>query len=358
MSKVDINAVLDRLHGERLLTDRTMADTILAEMALVQPWYVRTMVGFGAWLASLMLIGFFTGIGIAFDGGYIVIGALLAGAGCYLRRNNDTDFMVQVSLAAALCGQALFAYGCTEVLGVGSMKGLLLLTMVVSTAMYWLFPDRTLRVLELLFIAAAAVASLYAWHLQEFVPVVGPLLVAAMLFLQHHEAKWVVSGKSDLMRPAINGLMLAAFGCLLMSAVYLLPELVQNLSLYPRPWISTLLLGVLLLYQGSRIWPVLFAGNRTAIFIGYGLTLAVIAAAWANPGLLLALIVVSAGTLAGSRSMVGAGIAFLVVFIAMYFYGIEVTMLTKSITLVGAGSVILIVRRIILTLTTAGTADV
>jgi len=46
------------------------------------------------------------------------------------------------------------------------------------------------------------------------------------------------------------------------------------------------------------------------------------------------------------------------VFIAMYFYGIEVTMLTKSITLVSAGLVILVARRIILTLTKTGAADV
>ena len=64
MSRVDINTVLDRLHGEQLLTDRRMADTILAEMALVQPWYVRSMVGFGAWVASLMLIGFVAGLGL------------------------------------------------------------------------------------------------------------------------------------------------------------------------------------------------------------------------------------------------------------------------------------------------------
>ena len=39
-----------------------------------QPWYIRAMVGFGAWLASLLLIGFVAGFSLAMDGGYVVIG--------------------------------------------------------------------------------------------------------------------------------------------------------------------------------------------------------------------------------------------------------------------------------------------
>jgi uncharacterized membrane protein len=42
--------------------------------------------------------------------------------------------------------------------------------------------------------------------------------------------------------------------------------------------------------------------------------------------------------------VVSKGIAFLVLFIATYFYGIQVTMLTKSITLAATGTVILLAR--------------
>jgi uncharacterized membrane protein len=66
------------------------------------------------------------------------------------------------------------------------------------------------------------------------------------------------------------------------------------------------------------------------------------------PGLLLALIVVMLGTASGHRTFVGAGIVFLVVFVAAYFYGIEVSMLTKSITLVSSGVAVLVARWLLL----------
>ena len=80
----------------------------------------------------------------------------------------------------------------------------------------------------------------------------------------------------------------------------------------------------------------------------YALMLAVIAGAWNAPGLLLAMIVVMLGARAGHRTFAGAGIAFLAIFIAAYFYGIEMTMLTKSITMVATGSAVLLARWLIL----------
>jgi hypothetical protein len=59
---------------------------------------------------------------------------------------------------------------------------------------------------------------------------------------------------------------------------------------------------------------------------------------------LLALTVVLLGTATGNRSFIGAGIAFLVVFVTAFFYGIEMTMLEKSITLVATGAAVLFAR--------------
>lgn len=54
--------------------------------------------------------------------------------------------------------------------------------------------------------------------------------------------------------------------------------------------------------------------------------------------------VVLLGTATGNRSFIGAGIAFLVVFVTAFFYGIEMTMLEKSITLVATGAAVLFAR--------------
>jgi hypothetical protein len=347
MSRPDIGDVLDQLHSEGLLPGPVDAEALLSRMELTQPWYVRAMVGFGAWFASLMLISFIVGMSVAFDGGYLLIGGLLTVAGRTLRKSNESDFTTQVSLALGLSGQALFAFGVSKLLDHSVESEFLLVTIAVSGLMFWQFPDRTLRVLEVLFISSAATFLIYDLELNVLIPLIGPLLAGGMVYLQQTEGRWIVAGKRDLVRPAITGLMLSAFACLLLSTVYLLPELGVDFEFYPNPWISTALLGPLLLYLGHQLWPMLFVDNPTAVHTGQGLIVAVIATAWANPGLILALIVVIVGTRGGSRPWTGAGIGFLAVFTAMYFYGIEITLLVKSITLIATGTLILLARWLI-----------
>ena len=142
---------------------------------------------------------------------------------------------------------------------------------------------------------------------------------------------------------------MSAFGCLLLSAVYIMPELGLKYAFYPRPWISTVLFGALFVYIAMDTWPQQFGRERKiAAAVAYGLMLFVIAAAWAVPGLLLALIVVMLGAASGNRVFVGAGIAFLVIFLGAYFYGLQVTMPVKSATLVATGAVTLVARWLIL----------
>ena len=110
-----------------------------------------------------------------------------------------------------------------------------------------------------------------------------------------------------------------------------------------------MLLGVLFVYLGVDTSPQLVGGSQQkAAPVLYGLMLLVVAAAWAVPGLLLALIVTILGAASGNRAYVGAGIAFLAIFLGAYFYGIQITMMTKSATLIASGVVILAARWILL----------
>ena len=63
---------------------------------------------------------------------------------------------------------------------------------------------------------------------------------------------------------------------------------------------------------------------------------------------LVGLIVITLGAASGNRVFTGAGIAFLALFIAAYFYGVELSMLTKSITLVSTGATVLLARWLLL----------
>ncbi len=75
--KVTLSDVLDGLVESHKITQETAgrAKLMLQRKAAVQPSYVRAMVGFGAWLASLLLIGFFIGLFAGMgEFGFIVVG--------------------------------------------------------------------------------------------------------------------------------------------------------------------------------------------------------------------------------------------------------------------------------------------
>lgn len=347
---VSLESVVQQLESEGLVPpDKSeQAAALIARLRAVQPWYIRAMVGFGAWLASLLLIGFFAGFSLAV-GGVTLVGLVLVVAAVWLRRQSDNDFIVQASLAASLAGQGLLAWGIADLMVGDNFKIGCSIVLVQSTLLFFLFPDRIHRVLMVLFASSAITALIYAFKLNALVPVLGPLFAAALVLIYQNRPSLTAAGHGHFARPLETGLMLSAFGCLLLSTIYLLPELGSDFVFYPRPWISTILLGALFLYIGYRTWRVLLAGaGKGAVAIVYGLMIAVIVTAMPMPGLLLALIVVMLGAASGHRTFIGAGSAFLIVFVAAYFYGIEVSMLTKSIVLVSSGVAVLIARWLML----------
>ena len=344
--KITVTDVISQLAADGLLDEagKARADAFVESRTFLQPWYIRTMVGFGAWLASFLLIGFVAGFTMAMDGGYAIVGLAFIVAAVLVRRSNDNDFLVQTSLAVSLAGQALLGWGIVEALGSDNFEVFLIISTVISTVMFVVFPDRIHRVLMVLFVTTSATALMYFWELNAVVPVLGPMLTVAVILLHDRQSVLIANGYGRYVRPLMNGLMLSAFGVLLLSTVYILPELgTIDPKIYPRPWISTVLFGGMLLYVGVNIGASLTdsisGASRYAIAL---LMVIVIGASWFAPGLVLALIIVMLGAASGHKSFIAAGIAFFTVFLATYFYGIEVTLQTKSMTLVATGVTILL----------------
>jgi uncharacterized membrane protein len=191
----------------------------------------------------------------------------------------------------------------------------------------------------------------YFWKLNALVPLLGPAITVALIWISRNRMALLAGGMGVYVRPLQSGLMLSAFGCLMMSTVYILPELGGTFEFYPRPWISTVLLGLLLLYVARDAWAGMLAtAPQSTVVTIYTLLAIIIGCVWMAPGLVLALIVTLLGVSSGHRTMTGAGIGFLVLFLGTYFYGIQITMLQKSVTLVTAGVAILVARWIVLKL--------
>lgn len=346
------HATMDQVFGtlaEEGLVSPDWAAEILAETDLgpPQPWYVRAMVGFGAWIGSLMLIIAIVGASVATTGGgYFALGLLFILAAVVGRRATNSDFTRQATIATSLAGQGLLAGGIASAGSFGDFDSAIVTLILTNTLLIRIFPDRTHRFLSVLFIVSSLVTLVYLHEAQAILPLFGPLLALGVVALMEAETRIVSRGLDEILTPVTAGMLMSALGCLMLSTLYVLPELVESFTFYPRPWISTLLLGALLLYVQRDIWSAMFGDpTGSAAMAAYGVTAVVIVAALPAPGLILALLVIALGLVHGNPMYAGAGVVFLVVFTGGYFYGIDTTMFTKSVTLVGTGGAILLARR-------------
>jgi hypothetical protein len=259
-------------------------------------------------------------------------------------------------VAASLAGQALLAYGLVSARLVDDLAHLLALLVLAHGALFVAFPDRVHRVLMVLAAVASLCALLYVQRWNALIPLLGPALLAGTVALEHTAPRWIGSAAAALLRPLTGGLLLGACGVTLLSTAYLLPELQVAFVFYPRPWLSTLLYGALLLVVLRPAWSALAPTARPgALPVLAGLALLVIAAAWYMPGLLLGLVVMTLGAASGGRVLAGAGLAFAVVFVAAFVYGIEVSLPLKAVSLIAAGAVLLAARVLVLRLTDTAT---
>ena len=351
------HATMDQVFGalaEEGLVGSDGAVEILAETDLgpPQPWYVRAMVGFGAWVGSLLLISAIVGTSVATTGGgYIALGLLFIFVAVAGRHVTNSDFTRQAAIATSLAGQGLLAGGVAEAGSFNVFDSVFVTLILTNAILIRIFPDRTHRFLSVLFIVSSTVTLVYVREAQAILPVFGPLLALGVLALLEAETRIVSKGLDEIVTPITAGMLMSALGCLTLSTLYVLPQVAESFTFYPRPWISTLLLGALLFYVQRDIWSAMFGDpTGSAAVAGYGVTALVIVAALPAPGLILALFVMALGLVHGNPMYAGAGVVFLVVFIGAYFYGIDATMLTKSVTLVGTGVAILLARRALISL--------
>jgi hypothetical protein len=348
---VTLGQIFNTLEEERLWgsdwLERVSAE---ADLRPSPPWYVRAMVGYGAWLASLLLISAIVGMSLATTGGgYVVLGLIFISVSILIRRTLKSDFTRQAALATSMAGQGMLAGG---IAFAGEMEGFdsaLLSVIVTNAVLLGAYPDKTHRYLSVLFIVGSVVGLIYYHEAQVILPLLGPLLALGVVIFMRDEASYVSRGLDEIMVPVTAGMLMSALGCLLLSTLYIIPEIAEEFAFYPRPWISTLLFGALLLHVQREIWAEMF-GNPSggAALAAYGMTTVVILAALPAPGLILALLVMALGLVHRNRLCAGTGVAYLAVFTGTYFYGIDLTMLTKSVTLVATGLAILLARGLLI----------
>ena len=183
--------------------------------AAATPWYVRVLIGFGAWVAACFLCVFF---GMLLDfrklEGLFFVGLVLCGGTTGLRYLSSQIFLSQLLLAFCLTGQALFLVGLAGLSDneTATALGFLLLEL----ALLALYPDRTLRFLATV---GGAMALLFLGYKSRQLALVD-LTLAGFAALVH----WLLLSQARLQRgplrtivsPASFALAVVFFGALLL----------------------------------------------------------------------------------------------------------------------------------------------
>jgi hypothetical protein len=271
----------------------------------------------------------------------LVFGAVL------LRRTSESDFLTQTALACGLAGQALLAYGVSSIVDRQGAEAACLTLIILNVVLLVVYRDFLHRVLSMLITIGSLVALIYLKEQQWLLAWLAPVLAGLWLTLLLDDGQRITM-RTEVSEPISAGLVISTFGVVMLSTVYVLPELVGDFVFYPNPWISTLLFGALLVLSVQLlIVPGLTNPRRVGTAL-YLLAIGGTLAAWYAPGLIYSLIVILVGAGSGRRLMVATGLGFMVVFLGAFFYGIDISMLLKSAALVGTGLVLLAGRQVLL----------
>jgi len=336
--------VFSRLAEENLLDSgwEPKVRELLVREHNEQPWYVRVMVGFSAWLASWMFIGFIVGAAIVESSqATLILGVVLVVGAVVGRCISDNDFITQMALAVSLAGEALIVFGVGRI--TNSVELTLFSFIGLEAVLVAFYPDVVHRFLSAATIVMAFAGLLFAWDALGWVHVIVIGFAVVFVALVLSEKNFLARGQARLIMPVKWGVLFGQLSVLLLSTVYVLPELMMDeVKFFPRPWVSGVGLGLLFLYLvyhalKSEVFPL--ASNTTAVI--YAVCVAALAVSAMSPGLIMAMIILLLGFINADRVLIGVATGFFTVFLAAFFYAIEMTLLMKSIVFITAGFVLL-----------------
>jgi hypothetical protein len=293
--------------------------------AFGMPWYVRLVVGVGAWVTAMAAIG----LG-EFDGGIGVLGAVYFIVGLMLLRQQDSGvYLTQLGIAVAAAGVAMIA------LGVGLQTDELwtatLATVVVTAVLIFVAPSRTLQ-----FLAALLAAWLFGMTLLEqkvpyfldIVALAGPAGVVLML------------------KPLQRDLQPTALVLLLLFPAFAIFGPGEFRWLFGSGaeaggWFAKGLHIVLFLWLVSIHWERATTPD-VRDRLGPFAVAAVIVCVLLPPGGSAALVIMMLAFVLGSRPLALLGTLLQIYYIWRFYYDMDVTLLVKSGMLSGVGAVLLL----------------
>lgn len=345
--RISVADVLARLKAEGLATDavETPARAALqAELHDHLPWYLRSAIGIGAWLATGFFVGFllfFADIDEAVV--QVPVGLSLVGVAIWQRRRTTSEFLSHASVAVGLAGFGLAIVGLYDMI---DARATAVIVVFLAAALVWLMPDSVFRFLAALALIAAIYVSIVDERSAWTYEVVTVAVVAIAAVVWRYRVRDRAPDVEDVLRPVGYAVVLALFIALLVG----MSTHLGRLSFDTGRWLivgrlTTIGITAALLVL---VWRILDEHGRApggaasmAALLG---VVALGAATLTSPGIIAGAGVLTLAFDRRDKVLLGIAIGFLMVFGAVYYYAMHLTLLEKSGALTGSGALLLAIR--------------
>ena len=306
------------------------------------PWFVRVLQAFSGWLAALFLLGFIA-MGVMFvlesPAASLGLGLVMIGAAYGLLHRANNDVLEHMALVISLAGQLVVAWAALEFLYESAYLFWSLLVLQVLLAL--LMPSSVHRT----FSSFAACLALYmALAMSAMAIVASGLVLLALTLLWLNEFRW--PGRIREVQAWGYGLLI---GLLVIQGstdsgqlfAFWLDGYSANAFAWSAPWVNAVLIALslaLLIYTTFQSTP------HWALYLS---PVALLLISFYAPDVGQGLVIVLLGFAMGHRLVLGLGVLSLLIGIGSYYYGLNATLLTKALTLLIIGGVLLALRWIL-----------
>lgn len=307
------------------------------------PWFIRAMQGFAGWIAALFLLGFFgTALSWVFDRDnasvVIILGLIGNGLAFYIfSTGKKNEFAHQLGLVFNLCGQLMVAWGIYEMLHAFNATFFFVL-FIYQIILVVLLPDFVSRLLTTWF---AMIALFACFGHSGIFNVIAMVVSVLFYFVWINDLKW--HKFKSLWEPIGYAL---ALSLLQFNGQLLVGEGINDwfhssyLSEFNKYifWLSKIVFGALficIIANLAKQYQIRIKSPSGMLTLGISALLLLMT--YYIVGINGALLLLIIGFMKQRRALIFLGIVAMLGFVSWYYYSLSLTLLTKSIILMGFG---------------------
>jgi hypothetical protein len=325
------------------------------------PWYLRVLIGAGAWIGASFLLSAVTGLVLVGSGDVknvvaILLGIIFIVVSTVFRRRTAGTFATQLALVVSSTGQLLVIGGVgAETSSV--VAGCFAAVLSSIPLIVW-FPDRVQRFSATLVVCGALVAVVVDSKMPHGLEAIALATVALTLWLCRLAPRATIEAHAEIVEPIVYGLVVAMLGLLVTHTVVMMVDIFNErwLSMGPIAVVG-FVLALAVLAESIFLEHDVPFGRLDALATLAGI-LALGAITRSTPAIVATVLLLVLGFDRRARGLIALATVFFLGFTAAFYYDLHMTLLQKSGILILSGAVCLAAWAAVRARPAAGAASV